>query len=125
LVGDSGPRRTIRVVLWGAEELDDSGEAYAAAHRGEVGSMVLVSESDAGSGPIWRARLPKGSLGHPAMKAFAAVVSPLKVIVAPEPATYGGSDVAALVEMGAPAALLSPDTSRYFDLHHSADDTLD
>jgi len=47
------------------------------------------------------------------------------VIVSRDPATVGGSDVAELIELGTPSVNLTPDTSRYFDLHHSADDTLD
>jgi Zn-dependent M28 family amino/carboxypeptidase len=125
LAGQRGARRTIRVVMWGAEELDDSGEAYAAAHKDEVGKMVVVSESDAGSGRIWSVRLPKGSAGHPSVQAFVQAVAPLKVIVSREPAKGAGSDVAGLVAAGAPAVGFSQDTSRYFDLHHSADDTLD
>lgn len=125
LVGDMKPRRTLRVVMWGAEEMDFSGTAYAAAHKDEVGKIVLAGESDSGDGPVWRARLPKGSAGHPAMKAFAAALPPLKVILAPEPAAGGGSDIAGLAALGTPTVNLTPDTSRYFDLHHSADDTLD
>jgi hypothetical protein len=120
-----GLKRTIRVVLWGAEEMDDSGEAYAAAHRDEIPHLVVVSESDAGSGPVWQARLPKGGLAHPAMRAFAGALAPLKVVVLPDPATRGGADVAPLVEQGVPVASFGADTSRYFDVHHSADDTLD
>jgi Zn-dependent M28 family amino/carboxypeptidase len=119
------PRRTIRVVLWGAEEMDYSGAAYAAAHKDEVGKIVLASESDAGAGPIWRVMLPKGSAGHPAMKAFVSTLPSLKVLVSPLPAFAGGSDVADLVKLGAPSVVLTPDISRYFDLHHSGDDTLD
>lgn len=125
LVAAERPRRTIRVVMWGAEELNDSGRAYGAAHKDEVARMVVVSESDSGDGPIWRARLPKGSARHPAMRAFAAAIAPLQVVLAPEPATGGGADVADLVRQGAPVASLSPDVTRYFDLHHSADDTFD
>jgi len=125
LVGEGRPRRTIRVVLWGAEEMDESGEAYGLAHAGEVGRMVVVGESDTGPGPVWRARLPKGALAHPAMQAFAAAVIPLRVVVGPEPALGSGSDTVDLVKAGAPAVMLSPDATRYFDLHHSADDTLD
>jgi Zn-dependent M28 family amino/carboxypeptidase len=125
LIAATKPKRTIRVVLWGAEEMDYSGEAYAQAHKGEVGKMVLVGESDTGDGPIWRARIPKNSAKHPAMQAFAGALPPLNVILQPEPATSGGSDVADLIALGAPTVSLSPDTSRYFDLHHSADDTLD
>jgi len=125
LAGEGGPRRTIRIVLWGAEELDDSGEAFAAAHKGEVGKIVVAAESDTGPGPIWQARLPKGSRDHPAMKAFVAALAPMKVVVSREPAQAGGADIAEIVALGAPSVNLLPDATRYFDLHHSADDTLD
>jgi hypothetical protein len=120
-----GLKRTIRVVLWGAEEMDDSGDAYAAAHRDELSRLVVAGESDSGDGPIWQARLPRGGLEHPALRDFVAALAPLKVVVSPEPATRGGADVAPLVEAGVPVVALTPDTSRYFDVHHSADDTLD
>lgn len=119
------PRRTVRVVMWGAEEQGGSGAAYAEAHQHEAASIVLASESDLGAGEIFNAKLPAGSLGHPAMKAFAAAVAPLKVIVSREPAQDGGADVAGLKRLGVPVAELQQDASRYFDLHHSADDTLD
>lgn len=125
LAGGARPKRTIRVVMWGAEEMGFSGAAYAAAHKDEVGRMVLVGESDSGDGPIWRARLPKNSAGHPVMKAFLAAVTPLRVALAPEPATTGGADIAELVELGAPTVSLAPDTTLYWTLHHSADDTFD
>lgn len=119
------PRRTVRVVMWGAEEQGGSGAAYADAHQHEAANIVLASESDLGAGEIFNAKLPAGSLGHPAMKAFAAAVAPLKVIVSREPAQDGGADVAGLKRLGVPVAELQQDASRYFDLHHSADDTLD
>jgi Zn-dependent M28 family amino/carboxypeptidase len=126
LVGERGaPRRTIRVVLWGAEEMDSSGEAYAVAHKAEAGRIVLAAESDTGDGPVWQAKLPKGSRDHPAMKAFVGALAPLEVVVSREPAAVGGSDVAPLIALGVPTVGLTPDTSRYFDWHHSADDTLD
>lgn len=127
LIGDlpQRPRRTIRVVMWGAEEQGGSGAAYAAAHRDEAGKIVVAGESDLGAGEIFSVKLPKGSLGHPAMKVFASTVAPLKAIVSRAPATGGGADTAALRALGVPEAELNQDASRYFDLHHSADDTLD
>ena len=119
------PRRTIRVVMWGSEEQGGSGEAYAEAHKGEVAGIVLAGESDLGGDEIFQTRLPKGSLGHPAMKAFVAALPPLKVIVSPEPAANGGSDTEGLQMLGVPVVDFDQDASRYFDLHHSADDTLD
>jgi hypothetical protein len=119
------PRRTIRVVMWGSEEQGGSGAAYAAAHKDEVGKMVVVGESDLGASPIWSLNLPRNSLGHPAMKAFRAAVEPLKVLVSLDPPRFGGSDVEGLIGLGAPFVDFNQDASRYFDLHHSADDTLD
>ncbi|WP_421930941.1 M20/M25/M40 family metallo-hydrolase [Phenylobacterium sp.] len=120
-----GPRRTIRVVMFGSEEQGGSGTAYAAAHKDEIGKIVLVGESDEGAGPVWQADLPKGSAAAPEMKAFAKAVAPLKVIVTGDPSRFGGSDVGPMVRLGAPVVDLHQDASRYFDLHHSADDTLD
>jgi Zn-dependent M28 family amino/carboxypeptidase len=119
------PRRTIRVVMWGAEEQGGSGAAYAAAHKDEVANIVVAGESDLGAGEIFSAKLPKGSREHPAMKAFAAAVIPLKVLVSREPAEDGGADVDGLKDLGTPVVQLQQDAGRYFDLHHSADDTLD
>lgn len=125
LAGQPRPKRTLRVVMWGAEEQNGSGEAYAKAHKDEVGKIVVAGESDLGADRIWRANLPDGSLAHPAMRAFAATVAPLGVLIMREPARYGGSDIEATIAAGAPFVLFSQDATRYFDLHHSADDTLD
>jgi Zn-dependent M28 family amino/carboxypeptidase len=122
----AGPlRRTIRVVMWGSEEQTGSGEAYARAHQAEIGKMAAVGESDLGAGRIWSVSLPAGSLDHPAMKAFRASIAPLQVIVSRTPPRFGGSDVEDMIAAGAPFADFYQDASRYFDLHHSADDTLD
>lgn len=119
------PRRTIRVVMFGAEEQGGAGPAYAAAHKDEIGKIVLVGESDEGAGVIWKVSLPKGSAGHPAMQAFASALPPLKTFIEDAPSRFGGSDVFPMAAAGAPVVDLHQDASRYFDLHHSADDTLD
>ena len=126
LIGDlpRHPRRTIRVVLFGSEEMDNSGRAYGAAHQGEAGRYVIVSESDAGPGPVWSLALPKGALALPALKAIPMLEAPLKVIIADQPAQFAGADFGAMQQAGVPVFGLTPDVDRYFDLHHSADDTL-
>jgi Zn-dependent M28 family amino/carboxypeptidase len=125
LAGAAKPRRTIRVVMWGSEEQGGSGPAYANAHKAEVGKMIVAGESDTGAGLIWNLNLPKGSLDHPAMKAFQRAIGPLKVIVKRTPPQGGGADIAGLMLLGVPFVDFNQDASRYFDLHHSADDTLD
>jgi Zn-dependent M28 family amino/carboxypeptidase len=124
-VSGERPRRTIRVAMWGSEEQGGSGAAYAKMHAKEAADIVVAGESDLGADEIYEAHLPKGSAGHPAMKAFAAVLPPLKTIMSPVPATDGGSDIEELQAAGVPVVEFNQDASRYFDLHHSADDTLD
>jgi Zn-dependent M28 family amino/carboxypeptidase len=125
LIGDlpRTPRRTVRVVMWGSEETGGSETAYAEAHKDEA--IVAASESDFGAGRVWALRLPAGSREHPAMAIAANTLAPLGVFVDTAPATSGGSDVEGLREAGVPVFSLRQDGSRYFDLHHSADDTLD
>ncbi|MDB5425709.1 MAG: aminopeptidase [Phenylobacterium sp.] len=125
LAGAERPRRTIRVVMFGSEEQGGSGDAYAAAHKAEVGRMVVAGESDLGADRIWSLRLPKNSAAHPAMKAFLAAIGPLRVIHGRGVPQFGGSDIEGLITGGAPFVDFNQDASRYFDLHHSADDTLD
>ena len=49
------PKRTIRVIMWGSEEVGLHGaRAYAAAHADELDRHVIASESDFGAGEIWQ-----------------------------------------------------------------------
>src|SRR6202040_1352014 len=52
------PRRTIRVVLFGAEEMNFSGAAYAQAHEGETGKIVVAGEADFGARNVYSVQLP-------------------------------------------------------------------
>jgi Zn-dependent M28 family amino/carboxypeptidase len=119
------PRRTVRVVMFGAEEMDFSGPAYAEAHKDETARIVVTGESDVGADPIWSLQLPAGAVDAPALKPLASVLAPLKIFIANEPARFSGSDFAELSQAGVPAFAYRQDASRYFDWHHSADDTLD
>ncbi|HET6969582.1 MAG TPA: M20/M25/M40 family metallo-hydrolase, partial [Phenylobacterium sp.] len=126
LAASAGPlRRTIRVVMWGSEEQSGSGEAYAAAHKADAGKIVLAGESDLGASPIWSLSLPPAALATPAMTAFKATLPALKVEVLPAPPRFGGSDIEGLAAAGVPFVDFNQSANRYFDLHHSADDTLD
>jgi hypothetical protein len=112
------PRRTIRVVLWGSEENGGSSEAYATAHQTEAPKLVIAGESDLGADRVYKVALPQGLPG------LDEVLAPLKVIVASEPPRHGGSDIGGLQKAGVPIIDVSNDATRYFDYHHSADDTL-
>ena len=117
------PQRTIRVALFGAEEMDFARAAFAAAHKAD--DIVVIGESDIGADRAWQVGLPAGSAKTPQMLDYAATIAPLGVVVSPEPSRGSGDDTADLVRAGVPAFAVSQDASRYFDWHHSSEDTLD
>ena len=118
------PRRTIRVVFWGSEENGGSSDAYAAAHKDEIKNLVLTGESDLGADAVFKLELPAAVKTAPEFAAISTVLAPLKVIVAPSPAAHAGSDTEGLQAAGVPVMSFRNDATRYFDYHHSADDTL-
>jgi len=119
------PKRTIRVVMWGSEEQGGSSGAYLAAHKDEVGKIVVAGESDGGAGRIWSLSVPVAGATHPAMTAFKSTLPKLNVAVNRTPPASGGADISGLISAGVPFIDFNQDMDRYFDLHHSADDTLD
>ncbi len=118
------PRRTIRVVLWGSEETGGSGTAFARAHHDEISRIVLASESDMGSGSIYRIAFSADAWNDPRLSELAAILAPLGILPNHEAATFAGTDVEDLRKAGVPIVRMSQDARRYFATHHSADDTL-
>ncbi|KGB51462.1 M28 family peptidase [Sphingopyxis sp. SE2] len=117
------PRRTIRILWAGAEEVGVfGGKAYFDAHGKEKHAVAL--ESDFGADRVWRIdfKLPDSAKGL--ADRLAAAVMPFGVVRGKQPAN-GGADIGALVQAGVPAIDLAQDGTRYFDLHHTPDDTLD
>ncbi|WP_076069412.1 M28 family peptidase [Sphingomonas montana] len=123
-VMDAGrPLRTIRVVWFGAEEVGAfGGIAYAKAHAGE--KHVLMAESDFGADRVWKfdTKVAPGAL--PVMDRIATALAPLGIARGDNLAS-GGSDITPLAATGIPIVSLRQDGTRYFDLHHTPDDTLD
>lgn len=118
------PKRTIRVVIFGAEEFGGfSGRAYARAHDAERASYVFASESDSGAAYIQEIKLPGKAASTAFGESFAALVRPLGTRVSTEPSSYGGVDVNRLSDV--PLISVRSDLTDYFDVHHGADDTLD
>lgn len=118
------PRRTIRVVLWGAEEFGlIGGRAYAEAHRDEA--IVLAGESDTGADRIFTLDSRVADAGLPLFAEMAAVLAPLGIQPNPTNKSGGGPDVGPLAATGVGVLDLGQDMTRYFDIHHTPDDTLD
>lgn len=117
------PRRTIRVVWFGAEEVGGfGGEAYAKAHAGE--RHALAQESDFGADRIWKfeVNLPESAKG--VADRLATALSPLGISRGRQVAG-GGTDVEPILRGGVGSIALSQSGLRYFDYHHTPDDTLD
>lgn len=119
------PKRTIRVVLYGAEEVGvHGGDAYAKRHAGAVAKHVLAMEADFGTGRAWRysTNVPEADL--PFYDALGRDLASLGLERGDNKAS-GGADIAALRKLGVPVVGIGQDGTTYFDLHHTANDTLD
>jgi hypothetical protein len=121
----SHPRRTVRVVLFGAEEMDYSGPAYAAAHADETAHIVLAAEADFGARNAYAVQLPPGAADGDFARMLGQAIAPLGAFVDRRPALAGGDDVRGLQKAGVPVASVRQNGFDYFDTHHTADDTLD
>jgi acetylornithine deacetylase/succinyl-diaminopimelate desuccinylase-like protein len=121
---DSGrPRRTIRVIWFGDEETGGAGsKAYFAAHKDE--KVVFVAESDFGADRVWRVDTNFAAANKPLADRIAAALFPLG-ITHKAGEVEAGADLGAWVKAGSPGADLQQDGTRYFDYHHTPDDTLD
>ena len=127
------PRRTVRVVLFGSEEVAQplppggafGGHAYATSHQAELANHVLAGESDLGADRVYSLALPKGVIDSAFAKTALRVLTPIGVLASDRPPEEVGTDVGPSVEAGVPGFLLSQDATRYFDIHHTPDDTLD
>ena len=118
-------QRTIRVVLYGAEEVGLFGaRAYAEAHIEELSKHALASESDFGAGKIWRFQTRFGDAALPYARAIQNMLLPLGVGPGNNQAR-GGPDIGVLAQAGVPVVTPGQDGTDYFDLHHTPDDTFD
>ena len=127
LIGGLGkrPRRTIRVVLYANEENGlAGGKAYIADHAAELPLHAAALEADLGSGrPIgfsWNA----GPSAEPLMDEISSLLEPLGAGKL-TPGGLGGADIYRLILSGVPLFSVQQDASRYFDVHHTPNDTLD
>ncbi|MFN0158036.1 MAG: M20/M25/M40 family metallo-hydrolase [Bacteroidota bacterium] len=118
------PKRTIRAVMFMNEENGTrGGKAYPVAHERKREKHIAAMESDAGG------HAPRG-VGVQADSIVLAKVlrwKPLfeKLFAGNIGAGHGGVDIGPLIATGVPGFGLSPETHRYFDYHHSDNDTID
>jgi carboxypeptidase Q len=121
---DLRPRRTIRVVLFTNEENGLRGAfGYARAHAGEIKNHVAAMESDGGvfAPRGWLIEGGEQALEH--ARSIAGLLAPVKATEVR--AGFSGADLIPLVEAGVPGVGHWVEGERYFDLHHTAADTID
>jgi len=129
LIGDlpEHPRRTIRVVLFGAEEVGLVGaRAYANARRrdGTLADHKIGSESDFGAREVWRFSSNVREEALPYFDAIGRELAFLGVIRGGND-SGGGPDMIPLQFMGVPMARLEQNGEDYFEFHHTPNDTFD
>jgi hypothetical protein len=122
--GQERPLRTVRIVLFANEEYGEGGaEAYAAAHGNAAQTIAVAMEADAGDGAPWSVRMPTRWAHGVVANDVRAAVAPLGVSTSFE-TPRGGADVGPLGSMGVVLVDVRQDMSNYFDVHHTANDTV-
>ncbi len=117
-------KRTIRVVLFANEENGfDGAIAYTNAHGKD--QHQLVAEADLGSDRVYRLDSGVSEASLPWFAPLGPLLAPLGIEMGPNTGK-ASSDLGHIGGVhNLPAATLHQDASRYFDLHHTPNDTLD
>lgn len=120
------PRRTIRVVMFGAEEVGLLGAiAYAEKHKDNLHNHVVATESDFGAQTIWQLVSNVNADATVLIDEIAKIIRPLDIVRGGSDVPGGGPDIIPMERMGVPTIRLRQNGRDYFDLHHTPDDTLD
>ncbi|MFN3618801.1 M28 family peptidase [Sphingorhabdus sp.] len=118
------PKRTVRLLWAGAEEVGIwGGRDYGEKHANEPHALAM--ESDFGAGKVWAVdfRFPASATGL--RTRIISALAPLGIVPRREIAG-GGADVGAIIAAQKLGIVdLQQDGTKYFDLHHTPDDTLD
>ena len=118
------PPRTIRVCLYANEENSiEGGKAYFAAHGSEASKFAAATESDSGTDRPMALDWTAGGSAEPFAKEIVSLLQPIGVEMGVEGGA--GADVGTFKVAGVPMFMFRQDATRYFDYHHSANDTFD
>jgi len=126
LIAKYQPRRTVRVVLFAAEETTASGgKAYAQAHEADASRYVLAMEADTGEGRPYGLRAHVAPNRRPLVDRVVGFLSPLGIQALPGDEDSAGDDVDPLHDNGVPIFGIYQDMSRYYDIHHTERDVFE
>lgn len=126
LASGQRPRRTLRLILWGSEEVGLlGGRHYLENYAGELQNHVTGTESDFGAGKIWQMTSRVAPEAQGVVDLIGELVAPLGIAPGANDIESSGPDLTPMVRAGMPAFRFVQDGMDYFDLHHTPDDTLD
>ena len=127
MIGAEGrPRRSIRVLLFGAEEIGLVGvRAYADQHAYEIDDHLLGAEVDSGGGRVNTLTSGVGTTALPVVYEMYKLIAPLGIAWSDANDALGASDMSVLGRAGMPALNFTQNSNGYFDYHHTPNDTFD
>ncbi|MGE8529011.1 M28 family peptidase [Chryseobacterium rhizosphaerae] len=115
---------TIRAVCFANEENGTKGgKQYGKTAKDHNEKHLFAIESDAGGYAPRGISLEMDNSKRDQIKSWVNLFLPYGVYNFE--GKYSGSDIAPLHEMGVPTAELVPDPQRYFDIHHTSEDTFE
>lgn len=119
------PKRTIRVVLFANEENGlRGGSKYAEQAKANNEKHLFALESDAGGFTPRGFMMDMSDARRSKIKSWTPLFLPYGLYDFDE--VGGGADIGPLHnQLGTPMAELSPDSQRYFDIHHAASDVFE
>lgn len=125
LIKDLGlrPKRTLRLVLWTAEEQGGVGASqYYQLHKVNISNYSLVMESDLGTFLPTGLQFTGSEKAKAIMKEVMSLLEPLNITQVLSDGE--GTDINFWIRDGVPGASLQDDLYKYFSFHHSHGDTM-
>lgn len=120
------PERSIRVLLFGAEEIGLVGvQRYFERHKEELADHLLGAEVDSGGGRVHTLTSGVGEAALPIVREMYKLVAPLGITWSDANDAKGASDMSVLGRAGMPALNFSQNSNDYFHYHHTPNDTFD
>lgn len=117
------PRRTIRMIMWTAEEVGIIGaQHYIQSHKAEEGNLQFVLESDMGTFTPLGLEFTGTAQVKCILQRIMNLLAPMKEMNLRSPSA--GPDIEGWVNAGVPGGSLWTQNDKYFYYHHSNADTM-
>ena len=117
------PKRTMRVVLWTAEEVGLVGsQQYYNRHKVNISNFDMVMESDIGTFKPIGIKFTGNTAARAIMEEVLSLLKPINASKLADRAD--GGDVSFWIKAGVPGGSLDNENGKYFYFHHSNGDTM-